>query len=93
MARKQLTTRKRGAPKVGTALVRQVINKCRGQSVLSGESDWKRLCVVRVDARSPWTLENTVLVTSAESYALTCLHNEERRTSTLRNWIKNSQEE
>lgn len=92
MARKQLCARKPGSAneRAGTHLVRRIIIKCQGRSVLSGESNWKRLCVVRIDTEKPWSLENAVLVTSAESYALTTMKG--RRTETLSKWTKNALE-
>ena len=64
--------RKRGlqAPYPGTDFVRRVLAKCEGQSVLSGERDVKRLCIVQVDPGQGWTPDNAVVVTSAEGYAL-----------------------
>ena len=57
----------------GTAFVRQVIQRCSGRSVLSGERNVKKLCVVRVDQGKEWALDNAVLVTSQECGALTRL--------------------
>ncbi len=64
--------RKRGikAPFPSTNFARLVLQKCNGKSVLSGESNVKHLCIVQVDVDGGWTIENAVLVTSAESYAL-----------------------
>lgn len=64
--------RKRGvaAPFPGTAFARGVIGRCDGQSVLSGERDVRRLCIVQLDEAGTWTTDNAVLVTSAEGYAL-----------------------
>jgi hypothetical protein len=85
LARKQLNQSKVDG-KAGTALVRQVMLKCCGKSALSGESNWKRLCIVRIDRTQPWTQENAILVTSAESYALSSLQ-AQRRTTTLQKWM------
>jgi hypothetical protein len=85
LARKQLNQSKVDG-KAGTALVRQVLVKYCGKSALSGESNWKRLCIVRIDRMRPWTQENAVLVTLAESYALSSLQ-EPRRTATLQKWM------
>jgi hypothetical protein len=64
--------RKQGvkAPYPGTAFARQVVAKCNGKSVLSGEASIKRLCIVQVDPAGAWTPDNAVIVTSAEAYAL-----------------------
>jgi hypothetical protein len=65
--------RKQGvkAPYPSTAFARQVLAKCSAKSVLTGEANIKRLCIVKVDPAGGWTLENAVIVTSAEAYALT----------------------
>jgi hypothetical protein len=70
--------------KFGAPYVRQVIKKCEGRSVVSGETNIRLLCVVRVDMEKPWSVENAVLVTSAESYALTWALNREVRLQLLR---------
>jgi len=64
--------RKRGvkAPYPGAAFANAVLLKCQGKSVLSGESNVKRLCIVQVDPDAGWIVDNALLVTSAESYAL-----------------------
>lgn len=65
--------KKEGAkkPYPGTSFVRKIIAKCEGSSVLSEESNIRKLCVIRREENKPWTVENAVLVTSGESYALT----------------------
>lgn len=85
MARKQMCNRRhKGQERVGTHLVRRIIVKWQGRSILSGESNWRRLCVVRIDTEQPWSVDNAVLVTSAESYALSAMG--ARRTQTVRTW-------
>jgi hypothetical protein len=68
----------------GTAFVRKVIAKCGGCSVLSGEDEWKRLCVTRINPEEPWNLDNAILVTSAEGYALSRMRTPEQRQRLLR---------
>lgn len=78
--------RKRGerAPFPGTALAREVLAKCDGRSVLSGERNVRRLCIVRVAPELPWSSDNAVLVTSAEGYALSRAGDAECRRRLLR---------
>ncbi len=77
--------RKRGvcAPFPGTQMVRQVLAKCGGRSVMSGEDNVRRLCIARVDTELPWSVANAVLVTSAESYALSRTQDAECRRRLL----------
>jgi ribosomal protein L37AE/L43A len=65
--------RKQGvkAPYPSTAFARQVLAKCSAKSVLTGEGNIKRLCIVKIDPNGGWTLDNAVIVTSGEAYALT----------------------
>ncbi len=65
--------RKQGvkAPYPSTAFARQVLAKCNGKSALTGEGNIKRLCLVKIDPAAAWTLDNAVIVTSGEAYALT----------------------
>lgn len=47
-------------------LARLVMQKCKAKSVLSGVDDPRQLCMIRVDPKKPWCLDNAVLVTSEE---------------------------
>ena len=58
-------------PYPGTELVRKILKKCDNKSVLNGETNLKKLCVIRMDDAKPWTEENAVIVTSSESHAIT----------------------
>ena len=88
MARKlSISLKRRGeepTPELGTEFVRQVMAKCEGQSVLSGEANLKRLCVARINDQQPWHVDNAVLVTSGESYALSQTRDAEQRMQLLR---------
>jgi hypothetical protein len=68
----------------GTAFVRKVLEKCEGCSVLSGEREWKRLCVVRINPDEPWSLDNATLVSSGEGYALSRMKTKEQRIRFLK---------
>ena len=57
-------------PYPGVRFVRQVIEKCGGRSVLSGNASMRHLCVVRVDPTLPLSLENSALVTGGECHTL-----------------------
>ena len=63
-------------PYPGVHFVRQVIEKCGGRSVLSGNASIRHLCVVRKDPTQPLSLENAALVTGGECYALSRQRNE-----------------
>lgn|SRR6185295_11067844 len=58
------------APYPGAVFTRAVYEKCGGASVISGETHLRRLCVVRINVEDDWVVDNAVLVTSAEAYAL-----------------------
>ena len=73
MARKLADSLRRqgyAKPYPGVRFVRQVIEKCGGQSVLSGNANMRHLCVVRVNPTLPLSLDNATLVTGGECYAL-----------------------
>lgn len=80
MARKMSVKKRKvneNAP--GTALARMILGKYGAQSMLSGETNLKRLCLVRIDLDQPWTVDNTIIVTSAESYAINIFCKEKRQ--------------
>lgn len=72
--------RRRGIPKPypGVSWVRQVLKKCENKSVLSGNANARHLCVVLKDPHGGFTVDNAVLVTSAESLAI---HRKRRKES------------
>lgn len=70
----------------GTPFVRQVLEQCGGKSVISGDDDVSRLCVVRVDPGKPWELDNAVLVTSGESSAISRTRTLEQRLRLMQRW-------
>ncbi len=82
--------RKQGksAPFPSTDFARRVYKKYNGKSVLSGETNVKNLCIVQIDPDAEWTLENAVLVTSAEGYALSRTKKLNHRQTLLVNWCK-----
>jgi ribosomal protein L37AE/L43A len=84
MAKKlSVTLRKRGhrPPYPGVSFARAVLKKCSWQSVMSGDTEIKHLCLVLSDTQKGWTVENTVVVTSAEAGALSrTLEDNHRRT-------------
>ena len=51
-------------------LARQVLTRCGGKSVLSGDNNVRHLCLVQVDESAEWHADNVVLVTSGEAHAL-----------------------
>ncbi len=51
-------TQTRCAPFPGTQLAREVLAKCEGRSVLRGEHNVRRLCIVRIDLHLPWSTES-----------------------------------
>ena len=59
--------RKRGVrpPYPGVQFARAVLRK------YGDHDDLRRRCIVRVDESGPWTVDNAVLVSSAEAHALT----------------------
>jgi hypothetical protein len=57
----------------------QVLQRYSGRSALSGEDDVSRLCIVRIDPSKPWHVDNAILVTSAESYAISRMRTPEQR--------------
>jgi hypothetical protein len=57
-------------PYPGVAFVRQVVTQCNGKSVLSGQANPRHLCILFVNPEAGCTLDNAVLVTSTESYAI-----------------------
>jgi hypothetical protein len=50
--------------------VREVIDKCEGKSVLSGNANYRHLCIIAEDEDQPLTLENAILVTGGECHSL-----------------------
>jgi predicted nucleic acid-binding Zn ribbon protein len=63
----------------GMPFVSQVLERYRGQSAISGEDDVSRLCIVCIDPSKPWHLDNAILVTSSESYAISRTRTLEQR--------------
>jgi hypothetical protein len=57
-------------PYPGVAFVRQVVARCNGKSILSGQANPRHLCIVLLDPEAGCTMDNAVLVTSTESYAI-----------------------
>jgi hypothetical protein len=62
----------------------RVIERCQRRSVISGEDDVTRLCLVAIDPSKPLDDEhNMTLVTSAESYALSRTRTLEQRLNLI----------
>jgi len=57
-------------PYPGVQFVRQVIERCEGRSAFSGNANMRHLCVVKRDPEQPLVLDNAMLVTGGECYAL-----------------------
>ncbi len=86
MAKKlSVTLRKKGyrPPYPGVTFARAVLKKCESQSVMSGDTNVKNLCLVLLDPQKGWTLENAVVVTSAEAGALSRTHEDSHRRTLL----------
>lgn len=80
LARKLADTLRRqgyAKPYPGVKFVRQVLVQCQGKSVLSGRANQRHLCVIRKNLDTPFTLDNAILVTSTECYAITRTLNKE----------------
>lgn len=77
----QSSLRQRGEQEAfpGMCFVVQVLQRYSGRSALSGEDDVTRLCIVRIDPSKPWHVDNAILVTSAESYAISRTRTPEQR--------------
>jgi hypothetical protein len=80
----ECSVRRRGGSELPTMdTVKRVIEQCHGQSVISGEDDVSRLCLIAVDPSKPLDAHNMALVTSAESYALSRTRTLEQRLNVI----------